>query len=809
VAHLPRGLCVALVMWLALSRSSTASRTESPDSGQWWRTQQFEQIQKSGAQLRKAGDFAALEKLYVKAVAQARTAKNLRAQASYLTALGNTYVFLFRYPDAIRAYTEARDLAHASSDWLAEGAVAPGLSSVYLLVGDWPAARESAQAGLLVAKRLPSPPYYAAQLKLQHARLNAGAEGTSAEILQAIDATRTRPDPALEAEAWDLLGEERMRRRDLRGAEAAFDEAFRIRSLQVRRDLRLSYWRLGSLRLAQNRLEEAEHFTATAMAQLREAGSADSNRSLLLQRGLIQQARGNSDLALQDFEAAVRSAEHWRQVVPPLARTSLAAADTEADRKIVGTFIEAAARKALATGDLKWARKALLATERNRAISLHQSAALAEVWRRKLPSKYWQTLAELRTEETREIHAGGDFPEGNPVTNSLHLTLTEMENNAGLGYSPNKLENFSSERSLSLFQKGLRESELFLSFYAGAGESYLWAVTRSSLHLYKLASRERIEESVQYFRNAVMQGQTKGAGLGEHLYGLLFGQLDTDEMGRGDWILSLDGPLFDAPLAALRVGSRYLIETHTLQITPGATWLQRSKTAPVVSSYVAVGDPIYNWADERLRPAQWPVRTSPYHIPGQLNRLVASGEEVQRVAGIWGKGQRGVVLSGENASRRAFLEAVSRTQPSHVYLATHVVASRTKSDHAFLAFSIGEGGSPELMGTADIAMMKVPGALVVMSGCASGTGEASPGAGLLGLTRAWLSAGAEAVVSTAWPMEDSLGELLPEFYRNLTARESVSTAEALRRGQVAMIHSGNWQADPAYWAAFQITGGVR
>lgn len=113
-------------MWLALSRSSTASRTESPDSGQWWRTEEFSTIQKSAESLRKAGNYAALEKLYVRAIDQARSHGNLRAQVSYLTALGNTYVYLFRYTDAIKAYVQARDLAHANSDWLAEGAVAPG-----------------------------------------------------------------------------------------------------------------------------------------------------------------------------------------------------------------------------------------------------------------------------------------------------------------------------------------------------------------------------------------------------------------------------------------------------------------------------------------------------------------------------------------------------------------------------------------------------------------------------------------------------------------------------------------------------------
>ena len=802
MAHLPRGLCIALILWLATSRPSTASRTESPDSGQWWRTEQFSAIQKSAESLRRTGDYAGLEKLYLQAVVKARAAGVLRAQASYLTALGNTYVYLFRYTDAIGAYAQAREVAHASSDWLAEGAVAPGLSSVYLLAGDWPAARESAAAGLKVASRLAAIPYYEAQLKLQHARLNARAEGTLQEILEAIEAARAQGNVALEAEAWDLLGEERLSRHDLSGAESALEQGYRLRALHLQRDLRLSYWRLGALRLAQNRLREASRFTAVAIDLMKVEGAALSGRTLLHQRGLINQAQGRMDLALADFEAASRSAEHWRQVVPPPSRSSLAAADTEADRKVFRTFIEASARQALATGEQKWIRKSFLAAERNRAASLRQSAALAEVWRRKLPPKYWATLARLRDEEGRQLQTGATTP----LAESLHLELAEMEAAVGLGYSPNKLESFSSENSLTLFQRGLGQSELFLSFYTGAAESYLWAVTRDSLHLYKLPAADRIEKAVRRFQHSLIQHEERSSELGEHLYATLLGQLDSRETSRSAWILSMEGPLFDLPAAALRASGKYLVESHSLQVTPSATWLRRGTTAPAAGS-VGVGDPIYNWADERLSPAAWSVGPTFYQATGQLNRLVASGEELQRVAQVWGS--RATALHGENATRSAFLASLS-SPPGNVYLATHVVAKEEQRDRAYLAFSIGADGQPELLGSTDIAMLQVPGALVVMSGCSSGTGQARPGAGLLGLTRAWLTAGARAVLATGWPVEDSRGDLLPAFYRNLTARSNpASAAEALRRGQVEAIHSGSWQSDPAYWAAFQLTGGVR
>jgi hypothetical protein len=60
------------------------------------------------------------------------------------------------------------------------------------------------------------------------------------------------------------------------------------------------------------------------------------------------------------------------------------------------------------------------------------------------------------------------------------------------------------------------------------------------------------------------------------------------------------------------------------------------------------------------------------------------------------------------------------------------------------------------------------------------------------------------------PIEDTRGGLLPALYQQLsTVSAGLRPAEALRRGPAEMIHSGTWQADPAYWAAFHLTGGVQ
>ncbi len=139
-------------------------------------------------------------------------------------------------------------------------------------------------------------------------------------------------------------------------------------------------------------------------------------------------------------------------------------------------------------------------------------------------------------------------------------------------------------------------------------------------------------------------------------------------------------------------------------------------------------------------------------------RLAGSGDEVHASAASWRR-QSGTatVLEGFQADRDIFLGQLAK-RPSVVHLATHVLFPQGQPagfnrEQSFVAFSLpfksrfdaggwqeGDEG-PRYLTTARIATLHVPEALVVLTGCATGTGDARSGAGLLGLTRALADGG--------------------------------------------------------------------
>jgi CHAT domain-containing protein len=142
-----------------------------------------------------------------------------------------------------------------------------------------------------------------------------------------------------------------------------------------------------------------------------------------------------------------------------------------------------------------------------------------------------------------------------------------------------------------------------------------------------------------------------------------------------------------------------------------------------------------------------------------------------------------------------------------IHFATHILPGVQQNSSGLIALSLDQSGAIGLMGPAEIIARPVAASLVVLNACHSGQGDAIPGAGLIGLTRAWIGAGARSVVATQWDIPDEGGAgMMTEFYRILREHPGQGPAYALQQAQLTAMESRDATSGPSVWGAYFVVG---
>ncbi|QPC81297.1 CHAT domain-containing protein [Phototrophicus methaneseepsis] len=94
--------------------------------------------------------------------------------------------------------------------------------------------------------------------------------------------------------------------------------------------------------------------------------------------------------------------------------------------------------------------------------------------------------------------------------------------------------------------------------------------------------------------------------------------------------------------------------------------------------------------------------------------------------------------------------------------------------------------------------------LVMLSACSVGFSHPSGGDELIGLGHSFLYAGAQALVSSLWDVDDAAAEAFTDgFYARL--RQGATKSNAMQHTQIKLMHDERFH-HPAYWGAFQLSG---
>jgi CHAT domain-containing protein/tetratricopeptide (TPR) repeat protein len=736
--------------------------------------------------------------------------------------------------DAQELLLKARDYYRRTGNGGYEARVLTHLGTVYRDLGDLDESQRSFEDGIrLVAGRNPEgEAHFLNNLGLT-LYLRNDLERALAFCEQALVLARQKNLPAVVAQALGQIGaihvalgrsEEGLRllEEELGLRQKNGDRAGEARSLLE----------IGRARQALGDLDPAAASFGEALALGRQLGNTGLEATCLYRWALLDRQRGDLRQALARVEQALAIIESVRsQVTGEKLRITFLASK----RAWYELYIDLRMRLEEAEPGRGHAAAALWASERARARGLLDLIAEGRI-------DVQEGIAPALKAKEKELGASLSWiqqqigePESiaNPdlaraLRTKLDVTGQELER---LGEEirrrhPHYAEvRYPAPLRLEQIQGLLDERTALLEYFVGEESSYLFAVTRRGLSAHRLPGKAVLAERVRVLRDLLEDSsprllrrfQKDSAGL----YALLLGPVAAELARTPELLISPDGPLYLVPFEALLTDAEtgtsykslpYLLHEHAVSYIPSASVLDGLREprpalaagSPRPKGFVAFGDPVLAVSGSVPAVTRSPVpgpRTGP-GTPWAAPELPGSGREVTSIASLYPASEVALYL------REAATEVNVKANPllltaRRIHFATHGFVDEASPQLSGLLLTRGPGdGEDGRLQVYEIFNLRLNADLVALSACETGLGEEVSGEGMIGLTRAFLYAGARSLLVSLWLASDqATPDLMTAFYRHL--EEGEGKAEALREAKRERIARGD---DPSRWALFVLTG---
>ncbi len=699
---------------------------------------------------RRALDFhhKALELLDLR---QGRRQTNQRAVT--LTRMGDALMALGEIEAALERYREALELRRELRDAHGEATTLSGLGWAYRIRGEPREALDAFQNALAIFRRRREPRAQSTVLNhLGSLRASLGdialARESFEEALAAARAANHR-----QGEAMALLGLARLARRE------------------------------GELHTAQQHAEEALDVFESVRASA--AGRDDLSAPYLA-----------SKLPHYDFLIDLLAERHHREPTAGYDALAFEVSERARARGLLEALGDAREEAALGVDPEGQRRLAALRD----AVRVHHFERL-RLLRREAPTEAIEQLdRELRDRLEALRRAEEQLLRANPRWAELAtpriLTLDAVRNDL------------------------LDDDTLLLEIFLGEARGFLWAVTREGSTLHELPDRETLERAALRAHAALLESHLE---TGEEAARLATAELSrlllapvADLLAHRRLLIVAPGALQYVPFAALpdpaarpKPGepSPPLIVDHEIVSLPsvavlGALRRQTAQREPAPGLLAVLADPAFSAVTD----SPSPPLSGPLLRPWPLRYARQEAEAILRLAGQ----QPTLAAFGVDASRE-LVESGRLSGYRLIHFATHGVLDTEHPELSALLLShVDRRGRPVdgYLRAYEILQLDLPADLVVLSACRTALGKQIRGEGLVGLTRAFMAAGAARVAVSLWNVQDrATAELMQRFYTHLL-RDHLPPSRALQEAQTSMWREARWQA-PYYWAGFVLQGDWR
>lgn len=551
-------------------------------------------------------------------------------------------------------------------------------------------------------------------------------------------------------------------------------ERFRILAAQVR------------LAVGRNDPVAARRLVTVAKTVADSLGAPEAELDLLALLGSVAELEGRPD-ASGFFLEGIALLESWRGRLS-LGDLRLGMAEPK------WNVYEGAIRTLMDGGQ---AAAALAVAERARARMLLEVMAERTAAREAAPEAAVKQRLRQRFEEAG---AGGDSSQQRLVRAELAAlqdSLAQLEDPTGTR-DPRASIRHPAPAPLAELRVQLLGSPgtALLSVFWGDSAVYGWWVTGTELRGRRLGRADSLAATVEFLRRTIERpGDAEWRPAAARAYQQILGPLDPG--GAATILAIVDGPLTRLPLEVLlpAAGASPLGATHRIVYGPSASVLATLvRTRPVGSwqrSLLAVGNP------RGARASTAAGSTAGQADRGQELALPYAEAEARTLHDVYRR-TGGDLLVGRAATLGRWL-ALNPGRYRYLHFAAHARVNDREPDQSHLVLADGPLDPPA------IRRLELSAELVTLSACETALGRQVRGEGVVGLSHAFLSAGARSTLVTLWPVTDrSTLRFMTDLYTELHGGQL--PAAALQSVRRRWIESEGATSHPAYWAPFILLG---
>jgi len=443
--------------------------------------------------------------------------------------------------------------------------------------------------------------------------------------------------------------------------------------------------------------------------------------------------------------------------------------------------------------------------------------------------------------------------ESDSLNQRLQFLKDEFQNSLDIIqiYNANyaKIENQIQGIQLDKLQSLLSDEDALVEYFVGEENLYIWVVRKNFFQCESLPlERNDLIKKIQDFRQPfadLKAGKIKSitemafdVKLAHELYQIVFQPLEKHLTTKTKNLIVVphdilyylpfsvlvaqveDEPVSQHVLFSEYKNARFLLEKYAISYLQSANLLnpelwRRNPSKEFDGRLLAFGNPDFNLSLKQVRDRK--TKNDSFDLLSFLFRssngwifepLPKSEHEVRNISEMF---HPSLSFTRMDASEDNFKKYSSNYTMLH--LATHSIVDDSQPLYSRIVFTQDDDPDEDgFLQTYEIFNLDLNADLVTLSACETGLGKLSKSEGFVGLTRAFMYAGARSLLVSLWSVDESTALLMEEFYGNLS-RDQTKT-KALRNAKLSVIGKTVKLdkgleislAHPFYWAPFVLFG---